>query len=149
MMGWHGRGKRRRYEFTIRPTKGSSLYVHVMIWDRMDAVKGFARLIGLGARRSRRAAAFCTEAQTFKDIPRGCVAVVCFGKKHVGVGTVSHEMFHAAVAWGVRRRWKFAQLADRKGVIPRTHPEEKMAELVGQLTRGFYNHCYDNGVIAR
>lgn len=141
--GVHGRGRLRRYEFDIQPVKGSPLRVRVILWDRLDAMRRFGRALGLGARRARRAAAFCHTPAT--DGP--AVALVNLCREHIGSGLVAHEMLHAAVSYGTRRRWRWRELDSRARVIPHDNAEERLAEMVGMLVKGFWRHVYDHGVI--
>lgn len=132
-----GAGKLGRHVWRLYPDPElRSRYVQVIVWDRLDAMRRYVRLVmpAMRTRLSRRLAGCCTTPEV--QGPRVATVILC--RKHIGGGLVAHEMTHAAVAWGGRRRWDFAQMVDRRGVVPRDAVEERMADTVGTLVRDFY-----------
>lgn len=131
------------YAWRLRPVPGSTLYVYCVVFDRVDAMRRYASLTApLGARLSRRLAACCTTPAARERR----VASVVFCRKRLGGGIVSHEMTHAAVSWGVRAGWDWSQLNGAEGVIPKTAPEEMLAEIVGELVRQFFVRAQRVGI---
>ena len=132
------------YAWRLRPLKGSSLYVYVVVFDRMDAMRRYAVLTSPKGYRlgNRKLGAFCTTPARRERR----VASVVFCRKHIGGGLVSHEMTHAAVSWGTRQGWNWSHLGCIDGAIPKGASEEMLAEVVGELTRQFYLRCEKVGL---
>lgn len=132
----------------LRPEAKSSLYVRALVFERKAGLRAFGRAFGLGNLRKTRA--FAGEIEKYrirKGEPRRkrpVVAVAAFWKGDIGSGLVAHEMFHATMFWARRRRVAVAPCADtdKRGTLTPDHPEERLAEVQGELVRQFVSRAY-------
>lgn len=133
---------------TIRlyPERDSTLYVRVHVWPTRRAMLAFLRRTGrpLGTET----VAVCTGTERWKVVgdrlrKNGQVAEVNFFRARLGTQVVTHELFHATLAWARRAKidWTAVNTDPINDLEERvTHVHSTMcAHLVRRLTDlGYY-----------
>lgn len=133
---------RPRFVFRLRPETGS-LYVRVHVYETLDGLRSRSRWLHRHGFSSdfvgRRCRGFVTDWQRWW-VPRHgktrrdqCVAEVNLAWRFSTMRIVTHEMFHATMAWARRVRVPFDSL-DRE---PVNRLEERLAYVHGELCREF------------
>lgn len=96
--------------------------------------------------------AYCTDVRKWFITADGrsrrdpCVAEVNLFASRLGTAVVTHEFFHATVAWGRRIGLDFTRLDAEDSV---NHDEERLAYVHGELCRQFVDRAYHVGLYTR
>ena len=137
----------------LYPEEGSSLYVRALVFARRRDMVRHWRDSGSALFGRAQCQAMQVTHYDKKKRPRmlPIVAELSFWRKEIGMGTVSHECTHAAFAWARRRRLRVADVGevafDAMGAaIPRAHPEERIACVVGDLGSQFVRRAAAAGL---
>lgn len=126
----------------LYPERGSSLYARVQVWPTKRAflahVNEIHRSIN-GRGFGRHCDGTCSRHEvwsfkTGKARRHRCFAVVNMWRGRLTMRVVTHELFHATMAWGYRVKFPFAGLATDVGV---TADEERITYVHGELCRQF------------
>lgn len=126
----------------LYPERGSSLYVRVQVWPTKQAFLAHVNaahvfLSGRGA--GRRCDGTCS--RTHRTSYRGGrarrsseIAVVNLWRGRLTMRVVTHELFHATMAWAHRVGFDLSRITADDGV---TQHEERIAYVNGELNRQF------------
>ena len=142
----------RTWECRLYPEPGSSrLFVRAVVFDQR---KDLLRFWHLCDGKPMQARARCQEVDQFypsknggRPHKTGLVACVSFWRGEMGAEIVAHELQHAAFAWARRRRLNVGSIDDGgAGVVHRDHPEERIAEALGQITSQFMARATASGL---
>jgi hypothetical protein len=125
----------------IYPERHSSLYVRVQVWPTKAAMLAYLNEHHItlhGNRFGGRTQAACAGIQ--RTSYRGkharkhpCVAEVNFWRGRLGIGVITHELFHATMRWGTRIGFNFNAL----NTLGMTMEEERITYAHGNLCRQF------------
>jgi hypothetical protein len=129
--------------FRLYPEPGSR-FVVVRVWPTKRAMAAHRK------RRNHRplgGEASCTQVTATRyggTRPRrlGIVAEVNFHRRALGMEIVTHEMFHATIAWGRRAGFDFSRLA----VDYVNADEERLTYVHGRLCRDFVRRAEAAGL---
>lgn len=136
----------------LYPERDSALFVRVQVWPTK---KTFLKHLneehysidgrGFGARTE----GVCSRHESYR-IQRGrpqrrspCVAEVNLWRRKITMRVVTHEMFHATIAWGHRVGFPFAALTEADGV---TRTEERITYVHGNLCSDFVDRALKAGL---
>lgn len=131
--------------FRLYPESSRGLYVRVIVFHDRAALKRCFREIGF--RGWRTTAGYCLSYDRFRVYGRGDsrrdrrlpdFASVYVSADAMTMRIVTHELTHAAVAWGRRVGFDFASLVDdpeRQGSV--SNGEERFVTVVGTLCSQF------------
>ena len=137
--------------FRVYPTATSRLFVRVVVYDSETTM--------LAASDGERLAP--KPAEAVEDVPTAttrewiawrvdanghrrrdpCVAEIHLVADRSGMRVVSHEAFHATLAWGRRIRFDWKRLGQEDGVLA----EEALAYLHGDICRIIVDRLYQAG----
>ena len=125
--------------FRIYPSKGSRLFVRVVVYptgdDMLEAIAGENFAPQPPEANDPKPAATTREWMVWRVYPNGkqrrnaCVAEVRLRTDRLSAEVLSHEAFHAAMAWGRRTRFHFERLS----IDPVNGDEEKLAYIHSNL----------------
>ncbi len=126
----------------LYPEQGSTLYARVQVWPTKKAFLAHVNAMHVfkgGKGASPRCDGTCSRHQVTsyrsgrarKD---SCFAVVNLWRGRLTMRVVTHELFHATMAWGYRVKFPFAVLSTDDGVSDR---EERITYVHGELCREF------------
>lgn len=142
------------FRIKLRRNGRTRFYVHVYIYSTLAELRQEARR-ERGHNHTKGLIAFCRKfipiARAGKA-PGKLMAELYFAKNHMGVGTITHEVTHAAFWWAYRNGWRAMQTSYTTSNM--THPsaadtrEEQMATMIGELTRQITLELYTRKVIA-
>lgn len=140
------------FVFRLYPEEGSTLFVRVRVFETLKQMRAHAVELnrhGLTDTRGwSRTMGFCTPWQRWWVQSRTnggrcrrdpCVAEVSFAWRHCTMNIVTHEFFHAALAW-----------ARRVGVVLADEcndDEERIAYVHGHLCRDFVLRAQAAGIL--
>lgn len=141
------------HHWRLYPVPGSRLFVRAYVFDRRCDMRAFFRKLAPSAsgRTARSLRAVCCEAEvrdrkTKRRKP--VVAAVLFERSRLGAGLIAHEMTHALAAWARRTGLDLsAMMQEGVGLIPQDAPEERAAEILGELVRLLTVRLYDAGLL--
>lgn len=134
----------------LYPERGSSLYVRVQVWPTKRAflahVNATHHFLN-GRRAGPRCNGTCSrEHRTLyrhgRARRRPIVAVVNMWRGKLTMSVVTHELFHATIAWAHRIIFPFATLSDDRGV---TETEERLTYAHSELCRQFMVRASSRG----
>lgn len=128
--------------FRLYPESRRGLYVAVHVWPTAKAMRR-----KYGGRREVRVDGYCSPyvrqrvdaSGRWRTMP--VVADVHFHRKRLSMEVVTHELFHATLAWARRVRFDFSRLSD--GANPINADEERLTYAHGRLCRAFMNRAND------
>lgn len=129
--------KARPITFRIYPEKGTR-YALVTVWPTKRAMQNAMRRGG--SRPGRHTQAFCTGVEVIqirKGRPQrklGIFAEVNFHRNRLGMEVITHELFHATIAYGRRIKFDWSRLGDDDAV---NKDEERLTYVHGVLCREF------------
>lgn len=136
--------------FRLRPERGA-LYVRVVVHPTRNAMLAHLRdraKHGRGHGFSG-AIATCTDWIVWR-VKRGspirrhpCVAEVNFFRRRLGTEIITHEFFHATIAWGRRIRFNWQRFGDDDSV---NQDEERLTYVHGRLVRMFVDRAHAAGL---
>ena len=140
------------WSIRLYPEEQSSLFVLALVFKRRKDMIAFWRAChckGIGRARAIEVHRWTNNGQQLRRDPK--VACVTLWVNEIGVGTVSHELFHATVFWGIRRRLDFNELGTNAkhftaGNLARDGVHERLAYAHGELVRQFYNRAFALGL---
>lgn len=127
----------------LYPERSRALYVRVQVWPTQAAMLAYVNEHHVtihGNAFGRRTHGTCSRHEVYrirKGHPRRkarCCAEVNLHKGWLGMGTVSHELLHATVAWAYRVRFPFENLRSERGV---GMDEERLCYAHGNICRRF------------
>lgn len=135
--------------FRIYPEEGSTLFVRVLVHITKKAMREHWRTTDArfnGGTWSRRLA-YCTEVQhwtvTRRRVRRDpCVAEVHFFRARLGSQVVTHELFHATMAYARRVGFRFQRLGEEAV----NQDEERLAYAHGDMCRAFVDRAHEAGL---
>lgn len=138
--------------FRLFPEDGSTLFVRAVVHPTKRAMCEHWRAAGgpsfNGGSWDRRIA-YCTEWMRWVVHPHGrvrrdpCVAEAHFYRARLGTEIVTHELFHATMAWGRRIGFDWLRLGADDAV---NDDEERLSYVHGALCRQFVDRAYAAGV---
>ncbi len=141
----------------LYPVRGSVLFARVQVWPTKKAFLAHVNAThhaGDGRGFSRRCDGTCSRyhvtsfrsKRDAKNRIRGrrhpCFAVVNMWRGRCTMSVVTHELFHATVAWGHRTRFPFFALDDDDGV---SDIEERITYVHSELCRQFMMRALSPG----
>ena len=141
-------GREPHTRFHIRPD-GPFLYAVVRVWESRAALLRHRRASGMrGA-----CEAYCVGLDVYAVRPSGRTrrtgqfAEVNFYRRAITQGIVTHEMFHATLAWGRRVGIAWAALGESMdGAGPVSDVEERLAYVHGALCSEFVRTAHELGL---
>lgn len=139
--------------FRLYPERGSSLFVRVYVWPTKKAFLAHINEHHVSRHRgggfSRRCEGTCSRHES-RRYAKGkptrrspCAAEVNLWRRKLTMEVVTHELFHATMAWGYRVRFPFASLNSPDGV---TAEEERITYAHGALCSQFVDRAYATGL---
>lgn len=142
------RTRRRPRERPIRlrllcEPKTSSLYVRVNVWPSKAAMARYRERVRDHPRHAG-AIGTCTEIEGWRNgRKRAVVAEVNLCRGRIGTEIVTHEFFHAAIAWGRRRDFDWTRLGAEDSV---NAEEERLTYVHSNLCSAFVRRAYAMGL---
>jgi len=116
----------------VRAEETPTLFARVLVWPTREAMYEYRPL-------DRDHLGSCTPWQQPGD---RCFAEVCLFRDAVGSTVLSHEMFHASLAWARRVGVRLDQVSD-DGV---TEEEERVAHAHSDMVRQLVDRLYAAGM---
>lgn len=140
--------------FRLYPEPRRTLFVRVRIHPTLKAMRERSmELTGSGIHEHggplRRVRGFCTEWRRWWVEPGGrsrkdpCIAEVNLARRYCTMEIVTHELFHATMAWGRRVAFPFTRFGAEDSV---TDEEEQAAYVHGELCRAFVVRAEEAGL---
>lgn len=137
---------RKPWMMRIRPTRRGSLYVAVNVWPTRKSMLAYLR-----AEYDRRTPAntlgMCSDfkIQRFlknrpmRTLPIVCEVNLCAG--HIGTSVITHEFFHATMAYARRCKLMWERLAGSDVATEASHEEEWLARIHGTMCAKFVDRA--------
>jgi hypothetical protein len=141
---------KRTHVFRLYPEEGSTLFVRAIVHPTKRAMREHWRERGdvrfNGGTWDQRIA-YCQEILRWRCGKRSvrrdrCVAEVNFYHARIGTEIVTHEIFHATMAWARRVGFTFQRLGE-KAV---NQDEERLAYAHGDMCRAFVDRAHTAGL---
>lgn len=126
-----------RVTFRIYPEPGTR-YVLVHVWPSRAAYVAHRRRCGIRVVAGEQASCMDLHVQRFvrgRWRRTGIVAEVNFHRRRIGTEVVTHEFFHATLAWGRRVGVRWGAIGSDAGTM--TVDEERLCYAHGRLCREF------------
>lgn len=142
------------HTFRLWPERGSALFVRVFVWPTKKAFLAHMNAHHFGRNGGgfyRRCQGACSRHESYRFRKgharrrNACVAEVNLWRGKLTMEVVTHELFHATIAWGHRVRFPFAGLAAADGV---TADEERITYVHGRICREFVGRATAAGLYA-
>jgi len=135
-------GEQPLHRFRLYPEPKSRLYVRVNVWATLRAMRAYGRASYFTFGRN------CVGAATQLRLYRNgrCQPLFCevnLVRYHLGTEIITHEFFHAAIAWGRRVRFDFTRLNAPDSV---NEDEERITYVHGRLCRQFVDRAWKAGL---
>lgn len=125
--------------YRLYPEPNSSLYARVLVWPTQGVFLHHMRQNNDGQRWTTRVRGACTRMHVTKygDAAarrRPIFATVNFCVPHLGMSVVTHELFHATMAWAHRVKFPLTALTETMDV---TDDEERITYAHSEMCRQF------------
>lgn len=146
----------RIWRVRLYPERKSRLYVLAIVFEHRKDLIAFWRECqchGIGRARVQEVHRWtCNKTSKLRRDPK--VACASFWVKELGNGVVTHELFHATIFWGIRRKLDFTELDSNKkhysqGNLARDGTHERLAYANGELNRQFVSWAYKKNLYNR
>ncbi len=115
----------------LYPERGSSLYARVQVWPTQSAMLAYLNTKPIGQKFSKRCHGACGRVHVIR---RPQFAEVNLYMGALGMGVVTHELFHATMAWAHRVGFDFSQIMGGFDVNKR---EERITYAHSEMCRQF------------
>jgi hypothetical protein len=128
-------------QFRLYPEARRGLYITVMVWPSLRALRRATRR--LGDSQWRTTAGYCYSYDRFRIRPRRKprrlldFATVHLARERLTMRVVSHELMHATLAWARRVGFNLAGLAGLPDDAHASDDEERICTVHGELCREF------------
>lgn len=134
--------------FRLLPENGS-LFVRAIVHPSRQAMReDFSASVVSKTERFGARLAYCREVHVlvftgnrWRRDP--CIADVHFSRRNIGTEIVTHELFHASIAWGRRIDFPWMRLGTDDSV---NDDEERITYVHGRLCRQFVDRAYRAGL---
>lgn len=130
------------HRFRLYAESKSRLYVRVNVWPTLRAMRAYGRESYFSFGRDCHGAA--TQLHLYRN--RRCQPLFCevnLVRRHLGTELITHELFHAAIAWGRRVGFDFSRLNAPDSV---NADEERITYVHGRLCRQFVDRAWKAGL---
>lgn len=129
--------------FNLRPEPNSGSFWRVVVFaKKRDMIDYYNTLRAPFSLKGFEAVTMESEIKVLKKkkwCKTGIVGQVIFCRQELGTGTVAHEMFHAVMFYGRKRKWRFRVNNDGYKWLK---SNERIAWCVGYMTREFWRKYY-------